>query len=265
MPRVAVRCVGAEHQVALLCPRRHPRRGTGALDVEDHRRHLGVVRQADELRHQRNARAGRWRERARARPRRANHHADRGQLVLGLQDGKPVLFRLRLDAVFLAEALERLHQRCRGRNRIPRTHRCTGVEAPERCGGVPVDEDRVGGLVHRLEMNRQRAGEMLLREVVTKIDRLPVRIHQRRLARKLLREQRPDDLGIHVEQRRERAGIRDVLHQDPLAHAFEGGVAHLCERNAERGHVRTNQPLVERPGRVVRRASRRGRSSVTSF
>ena len=76
--------------------RRCPLRGAGrqagrradALDVEDHRRHLGVVGQAGELGHQRDARAGGRRHRAGARPRRADHHAERGDLVLGLDDGE---------------------------------------------------------------------------------------------------------------------------------------------------------------------------------
>ena len=90
VPRVAVRRVGAQHQVALLRARRHAGRRTGALHVEDHRRDLGVVGQADELVHQRDARTRRRRERARAGPRRADHHADRGELVLGLQDGEAI-------------------------------------------------------------------------------------------------------------------------------------------------------------------------------
>ena len=58
--RVAVRRVGAHHQVALLRARRHAGRRAGALHVEDHRRDLGVVGQADELVHQRDAGARRW-------------------------------------------------------------------------------------------------------------------------------------------------------------------------------------------------------------
>ena len=50
-------------------------------------RDLGEVGQADELGHQRHARARRGGEGARAVPAGAGDHADRGDLVLGLHDG----------------------------------------------------------------------------------------------------------------------------------------------------------------------------------
>ena len=194
---------------------------------------------------------GRRREGAGARPAGADHHPDGGNLVLGLQDRELVLLRLRVAAVLPAERGERFHQRRRRRDRIPGADRRAGVDAAEPGGGVAVDQDGVLRLVHRLEPDRQRTGEVLARVVVAEVDRLPVRVHERRLARVLLGQQRPDDLGVHAEQRRERAGIRDVLHQDALARALELGVAHLGERNPEVGHVRPRQPLVERPRRVV--------------
>ena len=55
--RVAVRGIGAEHQVALLRARRHAGRWAGALHIEERRRDFGVVGEADELAHQRDARA----------------------------------------------------------------------------------------------------------------------------------------------------------------------------------------------------------------
>ena len=63
-----------------------PGRGADALHVEDDRRDLGVVAEPDELRHEGDARAGGRRHRARARPAGAEHHADRGELVLRLHD-----------------------------------------------------------------------------------------------------------------------------------------------------------------------------------
>ena len=62
-------------QVALLRPRRHAGRRTDALNVEEHAGNLRVVREPDELAHQRDARAGGRRERARAGPSGADHHA----------------------------------------------------------------------------------------------------------------------------------------------------------------------------------------------
>ena len=88
---VAVRGVGAAEDVGLLRARRHAGRWAGALHVEDHRRDFGEIGEAEELLHQRDAGAGGRGERARAVPGRADHHADRGQLVLGLDDGEAVL------------------------------------------------------------------------------------------------------------------------------------------------------------------------------
>ncbi len=101
MPGVAVRGVGAHQEVALLRARGHAGRRADALHVDDHRRDLGVVRQADELAHQRDAGARRRRERARAGPAGADHHADRRELVLGLEDRVAVLARSRVHAVLL--------------------------------------------------------------------------------------------------------------------------------------------------------------------
>ena len=92
MPRVAVRGVGAQHQIALLRARRHAGGRAGALHVEDHRRHFGVIRQADELVHQRDAGTRGGCERARTRPARADDHADGRELVLRLEDARERFF-----------------------------------------------------------------------------------------------------------------------------------------------------------------------------
>ena len=88
---VAVRGIGAGDDVALLRARRHAGRGAGALHVEQHRGDLGEIGEAEELLHQRDAGAGGGGEGARAVPGGADHDADRGQLVLALDDGD-VLF-----------------------------------------------------------------------------------------------------------------------------------------------------------------------------
>ena len=88
---VAVRGVGAGEQVGLLGARRHAGRRPAALHVEDHRRDLGEVGEADELRASARCRARTCGEGARAVPAGADHHADRGELVLGLDDGERFL------------------------------------------------------------------------------------------------------------------------------------------------------------------------------
>ena len=99
--RVAVGEEVRREDVALHRPRRQAGRGAHALDVHDDGRDLGVVAETDELRHERDAGARSRRHRARARPARAEHHADRGELVLRLHDGAGGLAGDRVAPVFL--------------------------------------------------------------------------------------------------------------------------------------------------------------------
>ena len=57
MLRVAVRGEGAGEEIRLLRAGRHAGRGAAALDVEHDDRDLGEIGEAEELLHQRNARA----------------------------------------------------------------------------------------------------------------------------------------------------------------------------------------------------------------
>src|SRR5204863_88012 len=68
---------------------------------------------------ERDARPGGGRERSRAGPRGAEHHAGGGQLVFGLDQAVLALLGLRVDAVALTEFFERLHERRRRRDRVP--------------------------------------------------------------------------------------------------------------------------------------------------
>ena len=172
----------AAKQIGLLRARRHSRRRADALHVEQHGGQLREVREAQELAHQRQAGAARRRERARAVPRGAEHDADRGELVLGLHDAVAPLAGLRILAIALAERLERVHQRRRRRDRVPRADRRARIQAAERRGRVAVDHDVAGRLVQRLHALRQRAGEIRARVVEAEIDGLLVRLDERRLA-----------------------------------------------------------------------------------
>ena len=84
---VAVREDGGGQDVALLRARGQAGGGADALHVEDHRGDFGVVAQADEFRHQRDAGTGGGGHGARARPAGAERHADGSQFVFGLHDG----------------------------------------------------------------------------------------------------------------------------------------------------------------------------------
>ena len=128
---VAVRGICTRENVRLLCARRHARRRTGALDVENDCRYLRIVAETDELAHQRDARPARRGERSRAHPVRPEHHTDRRKLVLGLDDRIRALARFRIDAILRAKSAEAVHQRRRRRDRIPRADRRTGIQAAQ--------------------------------------------------------------------------------------------------------------------------------------
>ena len=248
---VAMRSIGGGDEVALLGAGRHAGRGADALHVEHHGGDLGVVRQAQELAHQRDTRPGGRGEGAGAVPARAEHHADRREFVFGLDEREVAAAGLRIDAPLVGKALERIHQRGGRCDRVPPRHRGAGVDGAQAGRGVAVDHDVAGSEIHRLDAQRQRAGDVRLRVVVAELDRLHVRVDQRRLLRIGLGQQLADLPEIQIEQRRQRAGVADVLHQDARAHALEGFVAELRQRHADHGDVVAAQQRRARPGRVV--------------
>ena len=167
------------------------------------------------------------------------------------------LLGLRVAPVLLAEALEGVHQRRRRRDRIPRADRGAGVHAAERrrrccrrsgCCPSSRPSSRAGsaaGTRSAPSRSRSRASMAFMFESTSA-----------GFLRELLVEQRPDHLDVDVEQRRQRAGVGDVLHQDALAHALESLVAHLGERHAEVGDVRRASAR-RRAARSSRRAASR--------
>ena len=116
---------GGEH-VALRGAGGQAGGGADALHVEDHRGNFGVVAQADELRHQRDAGPGGGGHGARARPAGAQRHADGSQLVFGLHDGVGGLAGFGIVPEALHVADQRFHQRGRRRDGIPGDHRHAG-------------------------------------------------------------------------------------------------------------------------------------------
>ena len=154
---VAVRGIGAGDDVALLRARRHAGRGAGALHVEDHRRNFGEIGEPDELLHQRNAGAGGRGEGARAVPAGADHHADRGELVLGLDDGVFRLLGVRIDAQLGAMAREGFGERGGRRDRIPGADGGAAIDGAERRRRIALDEDAVADLVGALQLQADRA------------------------------------------------------------------------------------------------------------
>ena len=144
---VAVRGEGAGEEVRLLRAGRHAGRGAAALHVEDDDRNFGEIGEAEEFLHQRDARPGRRREGARAVPAGADRDADRGDLVLRLDDRVVLLARRLVDAEARAVALERFGERGRGRDRIPGANRRPAIDRAEPGGEIAFDQDAVADRV----------------------------------------------------------------------------------------------------------------------
>ena len=224
-------------QVGLLRARRHAGGRAAALHVDDRRRDLGEVGEADELGHQRHARAGRRRERARAVPARADHHADRGELVLRLHDRELVAPGRLVDAIAAAVLLERLGHRRRRRDRIPGADRGAAVHGPEGGGRVALDEDAIADVVAPLDPQAERAGEVLVRVVSPGLEGLEVRLDQLVLALVLLAEQLRDHFRLDAEQRRQHADVHDVLQELALLRVGEPAGGDGGQRHADRVDV----------------------------
>ena len=102
------------------------------------------------------------------------------------------------------------------------------------------------------DSQRQRAFEALLRVVVAEAQRLGVRFEELGLLAVAVLHQAVDDVEIQVDERRDHAGVSDVLEQDAVADAVEILVHHLRERHADHRDVAALQG-----GRSAARWSRR--------
>ncbi len=74
---------------------------------------------------------------------------------------------------------------------------------------------------------------MLLRVVVSQLDRLHVAVDELGLPGVGLREQLANALQIQLQQRGKHARITDILHENARAHTVEGFVAKSCKRHAD--------------------------------
>jgi hypothetical protein len=248
---VAVRGIGTGDQVALLGAGRHAGRGPGALHVEQYRRNLGKIGKPEELLHQRDAGAGGGGESARAVPGGADHHADRSELVLGLHDRDLALLGRRIDPQPLAMANKGVGERGGGRDRIPRADGGAAIDRAECRGRIALDEDAIADFVAALELEPDRAFEIHQRPVAAEVERVHVGTDQLFFRLELLVDELLDHLDVHVEQRRQRADIDDVLEQLALARIGIFAIADGGQRNADDGDVVAELRLRQRLGGIV--------------
>ena len=227
----------ADGDVPLRGARRQPGGRPDALDVEDHARHFGVVGQAGELAHQRDARARGRGHRARAGPAGAEHHADRGDLVLGLDDRVGRLARGLVDAMLLHVPDQRFGQRRRRRDRIPGDDGDAGEHRAERAGGVPLDQDLAVGLVHALDRERILLRQVLLRVLGAGLERAHVQVGRLHLLAELLARRLLHLAHVDAEQLREHAVVDHVLDQAAQLGVGADAGDDLVERHRVEGEV----------------------------
>ena len=186
----------------------------------------------------------------------ADHHADGGEFVLGLDDrvfGLAVLG----DAQLAAMLGESVRQRRGGRDRIPGADRRAAIDRAERGGRIAFDEDAVADLVGFLDADRQRAFQVGFRPVAAEMQRVHVGRDQLVLALVLLADQLLDRGGVHVEQGREHADIDDVLEQLALARIGIFAIADLGQRHADDADVGAEFRRGQGLGRVIEQIAAR--------
>ena len=157
----------------------------------------------------------------------------------------------RIDAQAPAIAGEGVGERGGGRDRIPGADRGAAIDRAQRGGAVPFDEDAVADRVGALEPQPDRALQVLERPVAPEMQRVDVGADQLFLALELLADQLLDLGHVHVEQRRQRAHIDDVLEQLALARIGVFAVADLGQRHADDGDVVAEFRRRHRLGRIV--------------
>ena len=232
--RVAVREERGREQVALRRARRQAGRRADALDVEDHRRRFRVVREARELAHQRDAGAGRRRHRPRARPARADHHAERRDFVFRLDDRERRLPGRLVHPVLLHVADERLAERRRRRDRIPGDDRDAGHHAADGRGRVAFDQDLAGRFVHRLERERILLREIRLGVVPAGLERAGVQRDGLGLLAELLVERLLHQREVDAEDLRQHAVVDHVAHETAQLGVRDRPAAPACRTAPDR-------------------------------
>ena len=220
MARVSVRHRRHEREVGLRGAGGQPGGGTDALDVPHHGGDLGVVAVAREFRHQREPRARGRGHGARAGPAGAQHHADRRDLVLGLDHRVGGLAALRVAPVLLQEADQRLDQARGRRDRVPRHDRDPAEHRAHRRRGVAVDQDLARGLGHALELERIALREIGPRPLPAGAHRLMVERQRLGLAAELRVERALDLVLGDAQELGEHADVDHVHDEPPQLHVL---------------------------------------------
>ena len=152
-------------------------------------------------------------------------------------------------------ACESVGQRRRGRDRVPGADRGPTVDGAQRRRVVALDEDAVADCIGTLEPQPDRAVEIERRPVAAEMQRVLVGGKELLLALELLFDQFFDCRDVHVEQRRQRADIDDILEQLALARIGVFAVGDRGQRHADDVDVVAEFRRRHRLGAVVEQIS----------
>jgi len=248
--RVAVAHEVGVRNVALARAGRQAGRGTDALDVPDDRRHFGEVGQARELGHQIQAGSRCGGHGPCAGPPSAHDHAQRGQLVLRLDDCKVGFARLRVGAQpgqVLAQSVH--HARRRG-DGIPGHKADAAEDRAQRGRRVAVRQDLV--LVeanHALHAVRVGFGQVRLRPLMCAAHHAHVELDGLGLTVEVPRDRGLDLPHVDVEQEGQHAYIHHVGDIVLQLECHVGFLDQLADRHRVVGDIRS--PRRDRQGVVV--------------
>jgi hypothetical protein len=188
--------------------------GSHALYVVDDGGNFGVITEADEFGHEREAGTGGGGHGTGAGPSSAEGHADGSQFVFGLHYGEGGAAGFLVDAEALQIADQGFDERGRRRDGIPGDHRNAREHGTKRTRRVAFDDDlaRVG--IHALDPESVGLGVSLGGVVIAGLRGAPVQIGGLGLALAELLHQRLVDL-LHVdgEQPGNDAVVKHVAHQ----------------------------------------------------
>src|SRR5579883_2712478 len=123
------------------------------------------------------------------------------------------------------------------RRRSPGRDGGAAIDRSEGRSAVAVDIDAVSHGVRALQAQPDRTFEMRERIIAAHMERMDVGGYELVLALELLAQQLLDLARIHVEKRRQRADIDDVLEQLPLPRIRVFAIADLGKRHADDGDV----------------------------
>ncbi len=189
---------------------------------------------------------GRRGHRARARPARADHHAERRDLVLGLHDRERGLPGRLVHPVSLHVADERLAERRRGRDRIPGDDGDARHHAADRRRGISLDENLAGRFVHRLDDEWVLLREGRLRIVIAGLERALVERDSLGLAPQLLAERLFHQLQVDAEDLGEDAVVDHVADEPPQLRVGTDRGDQLVERDRVEHQVAAERVELQR-------------------